>query len=258
MIHGLEHFKNYFKDDINKFVLIGGAATILSLEAVGLRRRKGTKDLDLVFIVELLDNAFISKFIEYIKLGGYIVKQANGKSQFYRFEKPSNDDFPKMIEILSRVPDELKDLEFKNATKLTIEEEISSLSALILDQRYYDFIKHHCENQDGIFIAKQECLIILKIRAYNDLKFKKEQVDSKVKSEDVRKHKNDVFRLAQNLTGNENIKCLSFMKKDIELFKRNIETDIVDMKQLGIPGKAKDVLELIIKAFNVQGLENEF
>jgi hypothetical protein len=245
MIQGLSHFKEYFKADIDKFILIGGAATILSLESIGTSRFRGTKDLDLVFVIELLDQSFIDKFLNYIEEGGYETKIAKGKSQFYRFENPSSSDFPKMIEILSKKPEVFKELHLETATKLTVAEEISSLSALILDENYYQFIRNNSILQDGIYIATMECLVILKIRAYNDLKLKKEEGNAFIKSNDIKKHKNDVFKIAQNFNDKQRVKVNNTMKKDIQLFRKNLENDEINLADIHVIGDKEEILDLI-------------
>jgi len=251
MIQGLDHFKEYFKEDLDKFILIGGAATILSLESIGMSRYKGTKDLDLVFVIELLDNAFIKRFLEYVRLGEYETKVTNGKSQFYRFENPKSDDFPKMIEILSRKPDIFIEIDLKTANKLTVAEEVASLSALILDENYYQFIRVNSVLQEGIYIASMECLVILKIRAYNDLKQKKEEGDPNVHSGDVNKHKNDVFRIAQNFNPNQKLQVTKYMKDDIKRFRDNLKNDKVNLKSLKVVGEVNEILDLIDSVFEI-------
>jgi hypothetical protein len=251
LIQGLEHFKQYFQNDTDKFILIGGSATILSLESIGLKRNKGTKDLDLVFVIELINHEFIKKFMEYIALGEYETKMSNGKSQFYRFENPNNDMFPKMIEILSKKPNMLSEINVKNATKLTVSEEVSSLSALILDDQYYQLIIDNSMMQDGIRIASIECLVLLKIRAYNDLKKKKESGVPNIKSEDIKKHKNDVFRLAENFNKSKKVDCTDDMKEDIKLFKSNLNNDPVNLQSLGIDGQFNEIISLIYTVFSV-------
>lgn len=52
-MRGLEHFKTWFADYQDKYILIGGTAASLVMEDVGLQFR-ATKDLDLVLTVELL------------------------------------------------------------------------------------------------------------------------------------------------------------------------------------------------------------
>ena len=63
-----------------------------------------------------------------------------------------------------------------------MEEEISSLSAILLDEEYYNFIQSHKTQIDEISLLSIEGLIALKVKAYLDLserKSKGEQIDSK-------------------------------------------------------------------------------
>lgn len=73
MIEGLERFRDHFREFTDQYVLIGGAACDLAMEAAGLPFR-ATKDLDIVLCVEALDAAFVEAFWEFINEGGYIVK----------------------------------------------------------------------------------------------------------------------------------------------------------------------------------------
>jgi hypothetical protein len=53
MVRGLATFKNHFADYTDQYVLIGGAASAELMEQSGLRFR-GTRDLDIVLIVEAM------------------------------------------------------------------------------------------------------------------------------------------------------------------------------------------------------------
>lgn len=52
----------------------------------------------------------------------------------------------------------------------------------------------------GIPTVPVQCLIPLKAKAYLDLKGRKDAGNTRVKGDDIRKHRNDVFALAQVLT----------------------------------------------------------
>ena len=72
---------------------------------------RATRDLDMVLIVEALTPEFGEKFWEFIVDGKYRNKATNGSNpQFYRFDKPEDDEFPKMIELFCR-----SDFKLKNA-----------------------------------------------------------------------------------------------------------------------------------------------
>jgi len=60
MIRGLDLFREHFAEYRKAFVLIGGVACHEWLSARGLPFR-GTKDMDMVLIVEALDVAFVER-----------------------------------------------------------------------------------------------------------------------------------------------------------------------------------------------------
>ena len=136
MVHGIEKFKEYFRDYLEKYVIIGGTACDILLEEMGVSFR-ATKDFDLVLIIEELDESFGIKFWEFIKDGGYQnLNKSTGKEKFYRFSEPSNPDFPIMIELFSRKPEKMQ-LHFDSfLTPIHIAESIISLSAILLNDSY--------------------------------------------------------------------------------------------------------------------------
>jgi len=75
MVAGLDKFRDYFADDTDKYVLIGGAAcdTVFTSNDAVFR---ATKDLDMVLIVEALTPEFGEKFRQFIEDGGYVHKNA--------------------------------------------------------------------------------------------------------------------------------------------------------------------------------------
>lgn len=97
MVKGLDTFWKYFADYEEQYVLIGGAACDILFESNEVNFR-ATRDLDMVLIVEALTPEFGEKFWKFIVDGKYRNKATNGSNpQFYRFDKPEEDKFPKMI-----------------------------------------------------------------------------------------------------------------------------------------------------------------
>ena len=85
---------------------------------------RATKDLDIVLYVEALDNAFVQAFWEFVRAGGYEVQEkSTGEKQFYRFQKPTNANFPFMLELFSRQPDVLQVTEGSHLTPLPVDED---------------------------------------------------------------------------------------------------------------------------------------
>jgi len=242
MVHGLEKFKEYFKDHTNQYVFIGGTACDIIMDELGAPFR-ATKDLDMVVIIEALDKSFGETFWKFIDDGGYENRQkSNGNNQFYRFTKPSDQSFPKMIELFSRSP---IDFELKFETGLTpihIDESILSLSAILLNDIYYDLLLKGNKTVDDYSIIEIETVILFKIKAWLDMKKRRENGEH-VDSKNIKKHKNDVFRLLTNVTPSVKINTEIEVKNDVNKFIELIEEDKPDIKNLGIKGT--DYYELI-------------
>jgi len=165
MIKGLEHFKKHFFSLADHYVLIGGSACTVIMEDVGLEFR-ATKDLDIVLYVEALTHEFATAFWQFIRNGRYTNRQhSTGKQMFYRFSSPKTADFPVMLELFSRVPDSITLCGESHLTPIPINDTISSLSAILLDDDYYQFIHSGKLQIDGLSVLGAAHLIPLKARA---------------------------------------------------------------------------------------------
>ena len=215
VVYGLEVFKDYFKGYEEQYVLIGGAACDIAFEEREQVFRK-TRDLDMVLIIEVLTSEFGERFWEFIKGGQYRNKVTNkGKPQFYRFDKPEIDGYPRMIELFCREDFKLK--ENKGITPIHIDDSISSLSAILLDNDYYELLLDGRTIIDGMPVLRPEYLILFKAKAYLDL-FNRRNNGEKVDSSNINKHKNDVLRIVAALTLNRVDKLSSSIKTDIDDF----------------------------------------
>jgi hypothetical protein len=233
MVKGLDRFKEHFAGYTDRYVLIGGTASSLSMEELGGEFR-ATKDLDVVLCVESLDREFAEVFWEFIRLGQYKNRQkSTGKRLFYRFYDPQADGFPEMLELFARVPDALDLKGDTGITPIPMDEEISSLSAILMNDDYYGFVMERRTTVDGLSLVKADGLIPLKARAYVDLSNRKaagEVVDSK----NIRKHKNDIFRLFTVLERDAGIPLPDSLKEDLTAAFSLISQDPPDLKSLGI------------------------
>ena len=236
MVTGINSFKEQFKDMENQYAIIGGTACDLLMSEVGEDFR-ATKDLDIVLIVESLTAEFGKRFWEYIMNAGYAHKnKSTGEPQFYRFSHPTSSEYPFMIEIFSRKPDNLILPKDAVLTPLPIDEEFSSLSAILLDDNYYNFIRSGIIQINGIAILDAIHLIPLKAKAWADLSEKKAADTNSVDSKDIKKHKNDIYRLTSLLTAEMQITVPQEIYEDIQVFINSIGNDHVNLKQLGIGG----------------------
>jgi hypothetical protein len=251
MVKGLEVFRDHFRNYADRYVLIGGAACDIAMTDAGLAFR-ATKDLDIVLYVEALDAAFVRAFWEFVRLGGYEVQEkSTGEKQFYRFQKPTNEDYPFMLELFSRQPDVLEVADGSYLTPLPVDEDTSSLSAILLDDDYYGFILAGRQEIDGVPVVGVAQLIALKARAWLDLTERAghgEQIDSKT----IKKHKNDVFRLYQILDPASDPEAPEAVKKDIGEFVSRMRAEEVDLKALGLRTGTRDgILTEIARVYHL-------
>lgn len=152
MVHGLEKFKEYFKEHTNQYVFIGGTACDILMDKLGAPFR-ATKDLDLVLIIEALDTSFGYTFWKFIEDGGYKHREkSTDRNQFYWFSEPGNTAFPKMIELFSKKPSNIELMSDRGLTPIHIDESIVSLSAILLNDIYYDSLVKGKRTVDGYSI----------------------------------------------------------------------------------------------------------
>lgn len=247
MVKGLEIFRKYFSEYVDQYVLIGGAACDIVFESNNTSFR-ATRDLDMVLIVEALTPEFGAHFWHFINEGKYRNRSINSeKAQFYRFDKPENELFPKMIELFSRVDFELK--EVNGLAPIHIDDGVSSLSAILLDDDYYKALLNGKIVKDGLSVLRPEYLILFKAKAYMDLKERKESGEP-VDSSDIKKHKKDVLRIAVEIVLEEVSDLSVLLKNDIYRFINSLEKDPFDsnlLKDYGVNNQ--DVIDLLKRVF---------
>jgi len=249
MVAGFEGFKAWFKGYEDQFVIIGGAACdiLMTEEGAGFR---GTKDIDMVLMIESLTADFGRRFWEYVKAGGYQHRnKSNGEPQFYRFTNPNSLDYPLMLELFSRRLDAIELPGDAVLTPLPLDDDLSSLSAILMDDDYYSFLRAGRIVIDGMPILGAAHLIPLKAKAWLDLTARKAAGES-VDSRHIRKHKNDVFRLVGVLTRNRQTDAPDSVKADLAEFCTAMQREDVDLKSMGVLGNKAELLDRIMRAYS--------
>ena len=239
MVIGLESFAKWFQGHENEYAIIGGTACDLLMSEGGLDFR-ATKDIDLVLLVEALTPEFGEKFWDYIVQAEYEHKnKSTGKSQFYRFSHPKSKEYPFMIELFTRHSEKIQLPQEAVLTPLPLEGDLSSLSAILLDDEYYKLL------------LDAGYLILFKAKAWLDLSFRKtagEHVDSK----NLRKHKNDIFRLSALLGRNLQIPVSAQIMSDFQSFLHAMREEQVDVKQLGLSGTKEKIMERLETTYYIE------
>ena len=247
MVRGLSKFQEYFSNCTGSYILIGGCACEFNLKLQELKFR-ATRDFDIVLCAEALDKSFFQVFWQFIRDGHYrICERSTGQKTFYRFHKPESEDFPSMLELFSRRLDLLELPEGAHLTPIPAEEEISSLSAILLDDDYYQFLRDNSSVQGGLSLASPAALIVLKAKAWMDLNLRRQNGES-VDSHNIRKHKGDIARLVQ-LLQEEPLVLPPNIRSDMENFLHRFEQETIDARNLGLIIPEDQVKQVLRKIF---------
>lgn len=249
MIHGIGLFRTHFAAHSEKYVLIGGSASYLLMEEQGFDPRL-TKDLDIVLTLEAIDQSFLKDFWRFIADGGYqIQEKSTGEKRFYRFHKPANPEYPVMLELFSRAPDGLELGEEATLTPIPADEEVSSLSAILLDEDYYKLIQENRRDIDGVTIVREGCLIPLKAYAWVDLRARRERGEM-VDSKNIRKHESDILRLSQLLSEDDRFDVPELAQEHLKEFidKVDVRSDR-DLKDIKVSATMDQIKAVLTKAF---------
>lgn len=196
-MEGLEKFQEAFAEFSDNYVIIGGTACEITMTGTAVRPR-ATHDIDMIVVVEKMTPEFGTRFWRFVQEAGYRPekrKTAEGepvKYELYRFVD-GKVGYPEMIEILSRHPDVLGEPKGFVIEPIPIDEGISSLSSIIMDDDFYYFTLEHSSIDRGVRHADSASLVALKARAY--LNLLQDKADGRhVNSKDIKKHRSDVLK----------------------------------------------------------------
>lgn len=242
MVAGIDSFRDKFRGFEDCYTVIGGAACDILLSEADIDFRL-TKDIDMILILEDKKEEFAKTFWEYIKEGKYKCGWKNSdKMHFYRFTEPI-DGYPVMIELFSRKPGYNLEVE-EGIIPIHIDDDTSSLSAILLNDDFYDFMLKGRRVVDGISVLGADYIIPFKMYAWVDLKRRKSKGEH-VNERDYKKHKNDVFRLLQIVDPEVNIETEGLVRESIEAFLTEVISEPVRTEQLGLQISMEDALEIL-------------
>ena len=138
MVTGMESFVQKFRNYTDCYTIIGGAACDILMTEADTEFR-ATRDIDMILIMEARYREFAKVFWEYILEGQYRFGWKNSdKVHFYRFSEPV-PGYPYMIELFSRESDYMDPVP-GGIVPLHIDDDTSSLSAILLNDDYYQFM----------------------------------------------------------------------------------------------------------------------
>ena len=258
MVNGFDSFREKFKGYEDCYTIIGGTACTILMDEVGLEFR-ATKDIDMILLIEERFAAFAAVLWEYIRDGGYRCGwKASDVPHFYRFTEPQTPGYPYMIELFSRRPEFQFEHPELHLTPLPVSDEISSLSAIMLDENYYRLMLAGRRTVDGVSVLGVEYLILFKMKAWLDLRQKKVE-GLHVNERDLKKHKNDVFRLFPLAAPTARIVVSPAVATDVRQFIVAMEQEPVDLPHLGLGDvPLKEILDALERMIVPTGQNENF
>ena len=221
MFNRHQTFIDAFKDFPDCFVIIGGTATAANLSNDGFPTHI-TKDYDIVVLEEGRNTPFFATLQEYLIEGKYVYSKSNDKPVLYRF-KTDDPNYPPMIELLCKRagflenwPGPIRSLSF---------DEEASLSAIMLDLPYYEFILENRISFEDINYLNKNGLVVLKAKAWTYL-FNDKRNGISVKSSEIDKHLEDIYKLLVSYEEITKITLNHELQKDMNVFLDNLAMNI--------------------------------
>lgn len=248
MVMGMDSFREALKGYEDCYTVIGGAACDILMSNVDLSFR-ATKDIDMILLLEDRAKEFSDAFWSYIKEGGYKCGWKNSETvHFYRFTEPK-PGYPIQIELFSRLPDyHLETVE--GIIPIHIDDEVSSLSAIVLNEDFYHFMMDGRKTVLGVSVLEADYLIPFKMYAWLDLGERKSRGEH-VNEKDLRKHKYDVFRLLEIVSQESRVEVTGLVKDVVIRFLEKIEAEKLPLDQIGLTMTKDEGLEKLRKLYLV-------
>lgn len=253
MVRGIETFKSWFKDFSDKYIIIGGTALDMLTEEAGLTPR-ATQDIDMILVVEALDKSFVEAFWEFVKKGNYRQQQKGAeKRQYYRFVHPEDREYPKQIELFAKTPDILDLDEGIHLTPIPTEDDLSSLSAILMNEEYYKFTMEQSTVIDDIHLANPSALIVLKAKAFLDWSKRKKEGHAEC-DKHIKKHRADILRTTLLLSAGQTVETpqavFSDLQQAADLMATQSPGDSI-FKRMGLYEKAETVFNQFKQIFKL-------
>jgi hypothetical protein len=219
MPNGLEIFRDHFADCTDSYAIIGGTACMKLFELAGEDFRR-TRDIDLVLVFDSrgLDRGFCEKFWQFIRNGRYqSLNQREKPPHLYRFSQPVAAGYPDLIEIFSPRPNLLGPVPGGGKiAKIPMDEDMSDLSAILLDDEVYSFVVSGKQVVDGLSVVSASHLIALKIIACSNLNAL--EIKHGRDKRNIRKHRADIVRLCDIVDPDASVDLTDAIARQVRTF----------------------------------------
>lgn len=129
-----------------------------------------------------------------------------------------------------------------------IDDEISSLSAIVLNDDFYNFMMQGRRLVSEISILDAAYLIPFKMFAWIDLTNRR-AAGEHVNERDLKKHKNDVFRLLEIIPEGTSIAVNGLVREKVAEFLERIKEEPLALQQIGVSISKEQGISLIENIF---------
>lgn len=242
MVPGLDTFREWFEGYHGRHVIIGGTACNLIYRRYGVTER-ATRDIDLVVLADAFDRDYYLRFVSFVRKAGYSHRTKDGRYELYRFEKPRAEGYPPMIELLSRCPDVLVDIE-SDLGRFKTTDGHYSLSAILLDDEYYKMLDAGTETIDGLPVLGLRLLPVFKMHAWLNLSRDRES-GKNVHRDEINKHRSDVCKLCALILPSERVVLSDSVRDEVARFADAMPWDDNMLRMWHIPFDSKAMREHI-------------
>ena len=245
VIARVQSLRDWFRGYEDNFVVIGGVACSLIMREYGADFR-ATRDIDMVLLLEALNVDFGRRFWDYVLEAGYKhCQKSTGAPQFYRFYEPISTAYPEMIELFSRRVDGLVLPDGAVVTPIPISEDISSLSAILLNDDYYRFLREGVKKINGLPVLDELYLIPFKAKAWLDLTERRNRGE-RIDRNDINKHRRDIYKLSDMVREGFKFALPETIERDMSTFLISVQEHLTN-----IPPKEREAEKLRLEKITV-------
>lgn len=146
-----------------------------------------------------------------------------------------------MVLILEELSEEFANTLMTRLGPLHISDDVVSLSAILLDDEYYELLKSGIVEVGEVSVLDLVHIILFKVKAWLDLSERKEKGEH-IDSKNIKKHKNDILRLGASLEKGSTFSVAGRVREDVEIFINKIEKEPIDPRSLDIRNATFDEL----------------
>ena len=133
-------------------------------------------------------------------------------------------------------------------TPLHIDDSVSSLSAILLNDAYYQALLRGRDVIDGFSVLKHSWLIPFKAKAWLDLNARSQRGEH-VDARDLKKHRNDIIRITAELVL-ERCELPPEVMNDMERFVDLLNVTDQELRSLRLRGvRAADIRRVLVEAY---------